>query len=49
MRVGFDVQETERAFSFRAHGVASVAPVVAEDTSNDDRYDCNPLAVGEGN
>ena len=46
-RVGFEAEETDRAVSFCAHAVGSNAPLVVEDTLNDDRFDRNPLVVGD--
>ncbi len=46
-RVGIDQSETSRALSFCSHCVHVVAPMVVEDTHQDERFLDNPMVTGE--
>ncbi len=46
-RVGIDITETPREWSFCSHALAEGKPFVVGDASNDPRFAANPLVVGE--
>ncbi len=46
-RQGLDVTETSREISFCGHSVASDAVLVVPDATKDNRFDDNPLVVGD--
>ena len=46
-RVGIDVTETPREWSFCSHALAEGRTFVVGDASNDPRFAANPLVVGE--
>lgn len=46
-RVGIDIAETPRAWSFCSHALAAGEPFVVGDAANDPRFANNPLVVAE--
>ena len=48
-KVGVDVLETPRDWSFCAHAIHTFEPLIVEDALNDQRFHDNPLVCGEPN
>lgn len=46
-RVGIDISETPREWSFCSHALAAGKAFVVGDAANDPRFSANPLVVGE--
>jgi hypothetical protein len=46
-KVGVDVEETPRDWSFCAHAIHSSEPLIIEDTLQDERFFDNPLVQGD--
>ncbi len=46
-RVGLDVEETPRDWSFCAHAILSAEPLIVPDAHRDERFKDNPLVSGD--